>query len=318
MMSRFVQKLAALTAWITLVAGGVSLLFWPGRAPAWVLFALLTTSRPLLQARRWARGTALGSVVAWTAIAVVLGALAQWRAIGVPTSTGRPAAGAWAYLSALATLAALISAFNARRPGGGAWAILMGMLVLVFCIPWLEGSGLAHRGAGWGPPRLDAPWSGFYALLIVAGATNYLPPRYGPSAAAVACSLAVAGFARGTPAVESTMAAAAPWALALAIWLAEARSRAPTRGVTGLDRLWRWFRDHWGVVWALRVQERFNRAAEGGGWPVRLGWFGPERPGESTSSAIPPETPLATLSLLLRRFADADRIVAEAGDPPGP
>lgn len=317
MSSRFGYKLVCLAAWIALVVGGVSLFLWPGRAPAWVLIALLTTSCPLLRARRWAQGTALGSVLAWTAIAVGLGALSQWEAIGVPPSTERPAAGAWAYLSALATLAALISAFNARRPGGGAWAILMGMLVLVFCIPWLEGSGLARRGSGWGPPRLDAPWSGFYALLILAGATNYLPTRYGPSAAAIACSLALAGFARGTPSLEATMASAAPWSLALAIWLAEARSRARAN-LSGLDRLWRWFRDHWGVVWALRVQERFNRAAEGGGWPIRLGWFGLEPFGKGDRTPIPPEGALATLATLLRRFADSDRIAAEAGDPPRP
>ena len=231
-----------------------------------------------------------------------------------------PAAGALAYLSALASLAALISAFNARRPGGGAWAILMGVLVLVFCLPWLEGSGLAHRGQGWGAPRLDAPWSWFFGLLIVAGTTNYAPTRFGPAAAALALALVLAGFARGTPEREAWMASASPWFLALAIWLAEATSRPnretsrPNRETSGTNRLWFWFRDHWGVVWALRVQERVNRAAEAGNWPVRLGWFGLETR-EGGAADLPRDTALATLKSLLRRFAEADRIDAEAGLP---
>ena len=53
-----------------------------------------------------------------------------------------------------------------------------------------------------------------------------------------------------------------PWTLAAAIWTADGRSRRVPLGVGGLEAIWFWFRDHWGVVWALRVQERFNRSAE--------------------------------------------------------
>ena len=60
----------------------------------------------------------------------------------------------------------------------------------------------------------------------------------------------------------------------------------------GLDGLWFWFRDHWGVVWALRNQERFNRTAELAGWPVRLTWYGlapVDGPGEGCGLVVPAE-----------------------------
>jgi len=293
-------------SWLALGMGGVSLAAFPDSSPYLVMLALGSALWPLAIASQTARGTALRPMIAWAFVAVGLGMIAQVGAMAGPVSSGRPAGGAWAYLSMLATLAATITAFNARRPGGGAWAILMGTLILVFCIPWLEGSGLARRGASWGPPRLDAPWNGFLALLIAAGATNYLPTRYGPSAVVLAISMALAGFARGRPSVEATMASAA-----LAIWTAEACSR-PRGSRGGTDHLWRWFRDHWGVVWALRVQERFNRAAESGSWAVRMGWFGLET--RATAAAPePPDVAEATLKGLLRRFADADRIDASTG-----
>jgi hypothetical protein len=40
------------------------------------------------------------------------------------------------------------------------------------------------------------------------------------------------------------------------------------------DRMWREFRDRWGVVWGQRVREQFNRSAANAGWPVTLTWQG--------------------------------------------
>ena len=98
--------------------------------------------------------------------------------------------------------------------------------------------------------------------------------------------------------------------LAVAIWTARWRSRRVTRGGTGLEATWLWFRDHWGVVWALRVQERFNRSAEAMRWPVRLAWHGivPAPGVEPGAEPVVPEAAEATLRGLLRRFADPARI----------
>ena len=63
------------------------------------------------------RGTALGAAVIWAGLAVGLGLVSQVVAWSEPLASGRPLAGHWTYLSALATLAALISVLNARTPG---------------------------------------------------------------------------------------------------------------------------------------------------------------------------------------------------------
>jgi hypothetical protein len=98
---------------------------------------------------------------------------------------------------------------------------------------------------------------------------------------------------------------AVPWLLAAAVWAAESRARRRTAAASDLEAIWLWFRDHWGVVWALRVQERFNRTAHSAQWPVRLTWFGIAR--HSPDDPIP-DAALATLRSLLHRFATPQRI----------
>ena len=90
-------------------------------------------------------------------------------------------------------------------------------------------------------------------------------------------------------------------------WSADFDTRKPDPSPPGLGRLWAWFRDSWGVVWALRVQERFNRAAEASGWPIRLTWHGVAPVDSDGPPEIPPEA-ASTLAGLLRRFATAERI----------
>jgi hypothetical protein len=291
------------------LAAGGALLFAPEHAPAAVALALLTTIGPLRAAWRGARGTALGAAVVWAAAAIVLGIAAQAVALTEPLASGRPGAGHLTYVATLASLAALISVLNARSPGGGAWAILMGLLVLVFLIPWAEDPLLLRHAGGLGHLRLDAPWSFFYALLVVAGVTNYLPTRYGPAALCLAAAflLEYLGLARTdwTRARRGLVWSVVPWIFAVAVWVAEARAQRPLEARNRLEAIWLWFRDHWGVVWALRVQERFNRTAEALHWPVRLSWFGVV---SSPAGAEIPEAAEATLKSLLRRFAEPERL----------
>ena len=288
-------------------------LIWPAMGPPGIGLALASAAYPLTRAWRGARGTALRAAVVWAVLATGLALASQVLAAFEPASTGRPLAGHVAYLAVLATLATLVSVLNARTPGGGAWAILMALLVVVFLIPWLEAPGLARRAHGLERLRLDAPWTLFYGLVVLAGVTNYLPTRYGPAACWLAFGFAAeylglthrsVGLPRGV-----MLASAFPWALALAVWTADACSRREPLARDRLEVAWLWFRDHWGVVWALRVQERFNRSAEAQGWPIRLGWFGvvPAAGSDVPAGAEP------TLRGLLRRFVEPARIDAVRG-----
>jgi hypothetical protein len=313
-------KFLPILGWMLILVGGGTLLLWPEWAPCPVLASLGLAVVPLRDAWRGARGTALRAAILWAILAIGLGALEQIAALREPFATGRPVAGHWSYLATLTAFAASISVLNARRPGGGAWAILMGLLVLVFLLPWVEGSGLARGGDGWDRLRLDSPWTLFYGVIVLAGGTNYLPTRYGPAAAwlIAAFLLELLGLTRTDWPLtwRARIWSASSWALAASAWTAWVLGTAREDLPPGPERLWVWFRDHWGVVWALRVQDRFNRSAEATGWPVRLAWPGfvpAPRSDEAVETSVAVE---ATLKGLLRRFADAERIERAAGREP--
>jgi hypothetical protein len=66
-------------------------------------------------------------------------------------------------------------------------------------------------------------------------------------------------------------------------------------------------------VWALRIEERFNRAAEVSRWPARLTWFGVVPTSPTTTTAAPVELPAqaeAAFRGLIRRFVEPERIDA--------
>ena len=118
----------------------------PARAPFVLIVLLLVSARPLFDAWRAVRGTALRPALVWAFLALALAVIAQTAALTEPLSQGRPLAERFNYLSVLALLAALGSVLNARTPGGKAWACLMVVLVVVFLIPWLEDRNIYSRG----------------------------------------------------------------------------------------------------------------------------------------------------------------------------
>jgi hypothetical protein len=287
--------------------------FEPQHAPVMLFFSLSTTALAWRDAWRGASGTALRPALTWAAMALVLSAIAQLVALTEPLATGRPMAGGLTYIAVLALLAALISVLNARTPGERVWAGLMALLILVFLIPWLEGSGRIRRAAGLAPLFLDSPWTLFYGILVVVGVTNYLPTRFGWAAACLGLVfiLEYLGLTRvdWAPERRAVLWEWVSWSLALSAWVAR-WTAARARASQGFERLWFWFRDHWGVVWALRTQERFNRAAELAQWPVRLSWFGLVVNGASEEGPRleDPAAASTTFRGLIRRFAQAWRL----------
>ncbi|WP_250846679.1 hypothetical protein [Aquisphaera insulae] len=290
-------------------------------SPCFLSLALATGVATWHRAWRASAGTALRGALVWGAVAIGLALTVQVAAIAEGPRGEGPWTGRLAYLMTLAVLAGLVSVLGARNPGGGAWAILMVLLVVVFLIPWLEGVGRIRRGPGAAEFRLLSPWTIFYGLLAWVGVTNYLPTRYGPAAAALGLGLMLEYLGLTDPgwsaATRHQVWLGVTWLVALALGLAGwAGSRRLV--VWGrFDRTWRWFRDRWGVVWALRVQERFNRSAELAAWPVRLNWYGLDSIGEDDVDGWPPAIPEAaeaTLRTLIRRFVTPERLDAAAYD----
>ena len=287
-------------------------------APFGVALGLFGTVIPLIRAWRTTKGSALRPALVWAAIALGLAMLSQVLALSEIEETGRPVAGQVVYLSTLAAFATTISVLNARTPGGGAWSILMALLVVVFLVPWLEAGGLAREANGWDRLRLSAPWTIFYGLIVLAGVTNYLPTRYGQAAFVLGLGFFAEylGLTRldWSRSLRGCLWSVVPALFGITVYVADYLSVRNTSSPPGLERLWSTFRDSWGVVWGLRVLERFNRAAETSGWPIRLTWQGVLR--NPPEAPIPPEAE-AVLAGLLRRFASPEwrGRAATANDP---
>jgi hypothetical protein len=301
--SRFVAILLALSA--------LAVVIDPALAPGVLIVVLVISAWSLVLAWRAVRGTALRPALVWAILGLALALVSQAAALTQPLATGRPLAERFTYLCVLALLAALGSVLNARTPGGKAWAGLMALLVVVFLIPWLEDQTRLRRATALTPLHLDAPWTIFYGLIVLVAVTNYLPTRFGLSAAALGILFILEYLALlPTPwpaSLRGVISSWIGWTLALALEFARASARRAPPARCNCERLWFWFRDNWGVVWALRVLERFNRAAEVSHWPVRLTWFGLV-PLSGEAAVLPPPSPEeleTTFRNLMKRFAES-------------
>jgi hypothetical protein len=241
--------------------------------------AMLTGFCPLGRAFRANRTTTLSPALAWAAAAQL-----AWAATPLdPESLAVP------YLALCLTGCAGIAVLGARRPGVGAWNFVVGGLLAVQMLP---------LASGLGTPRLEPAHLLFSGTILLVVLLNYLPVRTGvaifPAGAAFALELARLA---GAP-VPTGMRVAGWCLLALAPWAAWVSLRRVGPG-SATDRLWVGFRDRYGVLWAQRVREQFNRSAASAGLPVRLAWSGLRPPGAD------PGVALATLRALLKRFGTA-------------
>jgi len=285
----------------------------PG-APLLLIILVASTAIPFRDAWRAARGTSLRPALVWAALALGLLFCASGLAIGEPLSGGRPGAGRLTYIAVLCLLAAFVSVLNARVPGSRVWAGLMALLVLIFLIPWLEASLRMRRAQQLAQLRLDSPWTLFYAFMVVVGVTNYLPTRFALGAVGFAATfvLEYLGLTRlDWPAERRAILWSwVAWTTVLSVWTARWQADHGPAARLPFERLWFWFRDAWGVVWALRIQERFNRTAELKGWGVRLSWFGLAGTGaiQGDNAVTVPSEAIAGFRGLVRRFAQAERV----------
>ena len=150
---------------------------------------------------------------------------------------------------------------------------------------------------------------GFLLALVALGVANYLPTRH--ALAALLFGLAqwlllkpyLPELVQSEPPVSEVGVILIVIALG-AVW----RPVRSTAGQDPLDRLWRDFCDAYGLLWGLRVAERFNAQAAKSGLPVRLGWrrFSAAAGQDLTAlSAAERRAVTDQLTSWLRRFVDA-------------
>lgn len=254
---------------------------------------------PLLKARRALHGTTLLHAWPWAAAAMIFWpvcTLAQ-AALGGE----HPATSHLHYSAAALTLCPLVAVLGACRPRMQAWHFVVAALLVVLLIPALQ-SPLRQREPS--PLRLeDLPTLLFLGLTAV-GLGNYAPTRFGPSALLAASSLTLlvldlSPWAEGLPAIRSCRGWAS-WGIPASAWVAWGTAIYGRRPIgPAWQRVWIDFRDLYGLVWAKRVQERFNAASRQLGWPLLLTWRGfVPPPADDLNRPGPMRTGL--LALLLR------------------
>jgi hypothetical protein len=258
----------------------------------------LTGVYPLLRAWRANRRTSLFQAVHWMAAAWVAWGVVVWGdAVALAPQTSYVVS----YLAFCLTGCAGVAVLGARRPGVGPWNFVLLGLLAVMLLPLAE--GLLARGA----LHLEGPRLLFLAATLAVIVLNYLPTRLGPAALVLGCA-GVFQLCRlaGLDELRETLTGYAPVGnllLAFVPWAAYERMASRPLPSSEFDRIWRDFRDRFGLVWSQRTREQFNASASHAGWPVVLRWQGLRLvPG---SPPLPEETQQAmvdVLQSLLKRF----------------
>ncbi len=240
------------------------------------LIGLACAWRPL-------RGTTLRAAW-WWAVAAVIAVAGTEIAARQFEATDSAGAALCRFAAAALTLCPMMAVFGAKRPQERPWQFIVLSFWIIVSLPaaqaWLMQSGE--------PPRPHPLWSWFVAALVIIGSSNYLFTRYWQSGLLVAagqCFLFANYFPFSFGAASNWTSLAGLGCLAAAsLAPAIGRQRSPPR--EGIDRLWRDFRDQYGVVWGLRIAERINASARMHGWPLRLEWPG-FRPADAIDSSRP-------------------------------
>ncbi len=211
------------------------------------------------------RDTTLVAPMAWVILSLVLWAYAvvapMRDARGSALPADRQTIAAIALLSMACPMVALL---GARRPQNKIWPLVVASLLGILILPELPnlfGQGdrqLAH-----------SVWQWFFAGLLLVGWLNFLPTRL--MLAATLWSLPGLWWAWGG--TIHWLQIFAPAVACIAGVLAVKRWRS-ANSAGNWNRVWRDFRNLYGVVWARRVMERANALAISVGAEVALDWWG--------------------------------------------
>jgi hypothetical protein len=283
----------------------------------WLIFLLGAVA--FSNAWRRLRATSLTHALVWAVVAWLAWGVVVWLDQFGPAAALTPAR----YVALCLVGCAGSAVLGARRPGVAAWDFVVLGLLAVFLLFLAEGAVVG------GELQLGPVRTTFLALTLALGIANYLPTRLVPAAllAGAGCGWQMWELVRlaagsHAPFFDGTYAEllilCVPPAAAACAMLPE------KEGTEAADRLWRAFRDRFGLIWGLRLREQFNRAAANAALPLELGWGGLRAgPEAQQSDASATDAALAILRALLKRFgpetpasAEEPAAVRHRGDEP--
>src|SRR5580704_9286019 len=276
--------------------------------------AVVSSARPVLQARMVIGTTTLLEAWRWGVVALALWSGTWFVTELVPIVRDGMADQLW-LASAILMVSPFISALGARQPGSRVWSwfVVLPVIVVLFLpavTAWNRDLHPTHL-------RLEVPMLIGYGLVLVMGAGNYLGTRFAlPAFLVAAACLTVAWplsqFAERFPLQRSAANAAATLLLSVAAWVgAWQAGRKKHLRRAAIDRVWNDFRDFFGVVWGRRIMDRINDTGRQEGWPVQMHFEGlvpvdASRPADLSPQQL--DRVEQALRWLLRRFVEPEWI----------
>lgn len=233
------------------------------------------------------RGTTLMAPLLWGVVATVVVSGVELAALA-SVNDGVPA---WLeparFIAAVCALCPAIALLGAKRPQSRAWQFIVLTLLGILAQPAIVGLAL-HYGE---PVTLHAARRWFLAALLLIGVVNYLPTRNAIAGVAICCAqiMLLWGWLPGTTEHALSGDGRVCTALLLATlscMVALASLIRRRAGLSPWDRLWIDFRNAYGIVWSLRVEERLNASLEAAGETMRLGWNGFENAAQPAEAGV--------------------------------
>ncbi len=267
-----------------------------------ILTWLVVRMRPLV--------TGLTLIYSWTwalaaSIAVMIATVLGSGLLNVPAG--------WRSLSQLFAVTMLltpaVATLGARRPGVIAWqGFVVTPLILVLLWP---GVSQLTSSRGQEPLELSVPaLAGIIIVLTMSAGTSLGTAMTGPFLMYVAGVVFAILPSTGWASADSILPLLTAPLLMFATWLGkEAISKryaviaaADTKNEL-VDQTWRLFQDLYGLVWALRVQDRVNQFALREQWTVRLTLDGFRSQEGNSASDEDLQKPRDAFRWVLGRFA---------------
>lgn len=257
------------------------------------------------------KGMSLASAGGW-AMAAEFAWLASSLASGILAPESPVLDQFWLW-TAILTLCPPIAVLGARRPTSAVWDWFI-VVPLLAVLGW-PGLTVLPTFPHLVPLKVQAPVFVGFLLVLLMGLGNYAGTRYGGAALLLGASvclvltpLAASVALSGTGA--TTLRGIAVLCFCGGVFQVLRQGRRTTVAASPYDRLWIDFRDTFGIVWAIRIQERLNATAQKERWACRLGPHGIEWDEQAAPAARHETIPRLEHALQwhLRRFVDNDWI----------